>query len=251
MHLFRRIAVAVTAAAVIVWNILANALPLNGLNTGDISDRFDVFFVPAGYVFSIWGLIYSGWILYAVFQFLPSQLENKRVSSIAPLFFVNGAANVLWLLLWHYEVFVWTVPVMLVILATLILIDFKLRIPSGSTAETLCVDVPFGLYLGWISVATIANITAVLDFVGWNGWGIAPEAWTIVMLAAGVLLAWAMGIVRRNIAYILVIVWAFIGIAVKHDAVPLVSVPAWIGAGLAAAALIPAALKRKNSPAKA
>lgn len=233
-NLIRQIVNIVITIAVIVVNGLANALPLNGQTTGEISDRFEVYFVPAGYVFSIWGLIYLGLILFSVYQALPSQRDNPRLRRIGYLYALSGVANVAWLFLWHYEQFVWTIVAMLVLLVSLIAIYLRLEIGRTrvSAAETWLVRVPFSIYLGWVTVATIANATQLLDYLGWNGWGIAPEWWAVIMLAAATLITLAVSFTRGDIAYVLVIVWAFAGIAVKHSDTLLVAISAWVGAGL-------------------
>lgn len=171
----------------IALNGLANALPLNGQSTGEISDRFQVYFVPAGYVFSIWGLIYLGLLAFAVYQVLPAQRENPQLKRIGYLFALSCVANIAWLFLWHYEYFVLTVVAMLTLLLLLITIYLRLQIGRNQVGriEQWCVNIPFSIYLGWITVATIANITSVLDYLQWNGWGISPEVWTFIMLAAG------------------------------------------------------------------
>ena len=114
--ILRQISVIVTILATIVVNGLANALPINGLNTGQISDRFQVYFVPAGYVFSIWGLIYLGLIAFAIFQALPSQRENPRLRETGWWIALGGLANIAWIFLWHYEQFPLTLIAMLVLL---------------------------------------------------------------------------------------------------------------------------------------
>lgn len=114
--ILRQVLVIIAAFATIIFNIAANALPLNGLNTGELSDRFQIFFVPAGYVFSIWGLIYLGLIAYAIYQLLPAQRENPRLRSIGYLFILSCLANIAWLFLWHYEVFEFTLIAMGVLL---------------------------------------------------------------------------------------------------------------------------------------
>jgi len=236
----RQVAVVLTILATIAVNILADALPINGLGTGQISDRFQVYFVPAGYVFAIWGLIYLGLIAFAIFQALPSQRENPRLRSTGWWISLGGLANIAWIFLWHYEVFAATLPVMLVLLGSLIAI--YLRLGTGRTpvsrAETWMVRVPFSVYLGWITVATVANATQLLYFLGWNGGALGPEVWTAVMLAVAVLLAWLMAITRRDVAYLLVLVWAFVGIASKHAGTPTVSSAAWIATVLVAAAVV-------------
>src|SRR3990172_10942580 len=116
----RQIVVGITLIATIVVNGLANALPINGQNTGEISDRFDVYFVPAGYVFSIWGLIYLGLIVFAFYQALPVQQDNPRLNRISSLFALSCLANISWLFLWHYEQFPLTLIAMFSLFALLI-----------------------------------------------------------------------------------------------------------------------------------
>jgi benzodiazapine receptor len=234
--------------ATIVINGLANALPLNGLTTGEISDRFQVYFVPAGYVFSIWGLIYVALVAFAVYQALPSQRDNPRLRRIGYLFALSCVANVAWLFFWHYEVFPLTLVAMLALLLLLIAIYLRLGIGRAqvSTAEKWLVHVPFSIYLGWITVATIANVTSLLDYLNWSGWGISPEAWTVIMLVAAVGIASAVSLTRGDVAYMLVIVWAFAGIAVKHAGTPVVATAAWVTTALAALMLVVGLLFRKR-----
>jgi translocator protein len=216
----RQVLVVVSVLATLVVNALANILPFNGLNTGQISDRFHVYFVPAGYVFSIWGVIYVGLIAYAVFQALPSQRENPRLRRTGYPVVVSGLANMVWLFLWHYEQFPLTLVVMAGLLAALITVYWNLGIDRKevTTAETWAARVPFSIYLGWITVATIANVTDVLYYVGWDGFGINTRNWALVLLAAVLVIAGLMSLTRRDIAYNLVIVWALVGIAVKQAA---------------------------------
>ena len=234
--------------AVIVINGLANALPLNGLTTGEISDRFQVYFVPAGYVFSIWGLIYVGLIAFAVYQALPAQRDNPRLRSIGYLFALSCVANIAWLFLWHYEIFPLTLVAMLALLLLLIAIYLRLGIGRAQVPaeEKWLVHVPFSIYLGWITVATIANVTSLLDYLNWNGWGISPEAWTVIMLVAGVAIASAVSLTRGDVAYMLVVVWAFAGIAVKHASTPVVATAAWVTTALAALMLVVGWVFRKR-----
>ena len=236
----RQIITVIAVLATIVVNALANILPFNGQETGAISDRFAIYFVPAGYVFSIWGLIYLGLIAYAIFQALPAQRENPRLRSIGGLFALASVANIVWIFLWHYEVFPATLAVMLVLLGSLVAIYLRLGtgLTQVSRAETWMVRVPFSVYLGWITVATVANATQLLYFLGWNGGAIGPEIWTVIMLAVAVVLAWIMAITRRDVAYLLVLVWAFIGIASKHAGTPMVSTAAWIATALVLVAAI-------------
>ncbi len=243
----RQIAVVLTILLTLIVNGLANALPINGLNTGQISDRFQVYFVPAGYVFSIWGVIYIGLIAFAIFQALPAQRENPRLRATGWWIALGGLANSVWIFLWHYLQFPLTLIAMLVLLATLIIT--YLRLGTGRTkvsaAETWAVRVPFSIYLGWITVATAANVTSLLDYLKWDGFGIAPEIWMGIVLAAVLVIATLMAFTRRDVAYALVLLWALAGIGVKHAAVAAVVIPTWIVFGLVALTLVAAFFWRR------
>ena len=258
--LLRRVVVVLAVVATIGVNGLANALPLNGLTTGEISDRFRVYFVPAGYVFSIWGLIYVGLILFAGYQALPAQRNNPRLERIGYLFALSCGANGAWLFLWHYEQFPLTLIAMFSLLGLLIAIYLRLGIRRAavSAGERWLVHLPFSIYLGWVSVATIANVTSTLDYLKWGGWGIAPELWAVIMLIVGVGIALAMSLTRGDVAYVLVLIWAYIGILIKHTSedgfagkysTVIGTVIACLVVFLAAEALI--LVRRRRSPALA
>lgn len=211
---------ALTLAGMLVVNALANALPLNGKNTGEISDSYPVLFTPAGYVFSIWGLIYIALIGFAVFQALPAQRANDRINRIGGWFALSNVLNMAWLFAWHWEVLWLSVVFMVGLLACLLVIYTRLEIglhARTSPMEQTMVDFPFSLYLGWISVATIANVSAALYASGWNGFGLAPQVWTVIMIIVAAVLGLLM-IQRRNaLAYPAVLIWALIGIRVRPD----------------------------------
>lgn len=236
----RQIAVVIAVLAVIAVNILANALPINGLTTAEISDRFDIFFVPAGYVFSIWGLIYLGLLGYAVYQALPSQANNPSLRGIGWLFVLSCIANIAWIFLWHYEQFALSVVAMVALLVLLIAIYLRLDIGRAKVPTPMkwLVHVPFSIYLGWITVATIANMTSFLDYINWGGWGLSEVAWTVIMLAVAVLVAGAITHTRSDVAYLAVLIWAFAGIALKHQDTGVVSAAAWAAAAIVTIMLI-------------
>lgn len=229
-------------------NVLASALPLNGQNTGEISDRFQVFFVPAGYVFAIWFLIFVGWIAFAVFQFLPAQKENPRLQNLGYWFALSGVFNAAWLFCWHYNLFGLSVLVMLTLLGTLIVSYLKLDVGRTvvSFGEKWAVDVPLSVYLGWISVATVANITSWLYSINWNGFGISPQAWAVIMLIVASLLSVAMAVTRHDSGYVFVLVWSFVGIAAKQSDAPLVANSALVLAMVALGLAVFAILKRRR-----
>jgi len=236
-NIIRQVVNILAVLATLIVNGLANALPLNGKMTGAISDQFKVFFVPAGYVFAIWGIIYIGLIAFAIFQALPAQRENLRLQHIGYWFALSCAANIAWLFAWHYEIFLLTIFLMALLLISLIVIYLRLG-KNVSSGEKWCMNIPFSIYLGWISVATIANATDVLEYIKWSGWGISPEIWAIIMMVVGVGLAAIMSFKRTDIAYQLVLVWAFAGIAVKQAEAPLVANSAWVLTGVLVLVLI-------------
>ena len=230
----RQILIVVAVAATIVVNGLASTSLINGRQTGAISDMFPVLFTPAGYVFSIWGLIYLGLIAYAVFQALPAQRENPRLRSIGNLFLVASLANIVWIFLWQYLQFPLTIVAMLILLGALIGIYLRLDIGRSQPprAERWLVNLTFSIYLGWITVATIANATILLSYLNWNGFGISEQVWLVIMLAAALVIAALIAFTRRDVAYLLVLAWAFAGIATKHSAIPAVTTAAWLAAAI-------------------
>ncbi len=252
----RQVVNVLAVIATIAVNGLANALPINGQTTGEISDRFQVYFTPAGYVFSIWGLIYLALIAFAVYQALPAQRENPRLRRVGYLFALSCVANVAWLFAWHYERFPLTLVAMLALLLLLIAVYLRLEIGRAqvSPAERWLAHVPFSIYLGWITVATIANVTTLLDYANWGGWGIGPEAWTIIVLVVALGIASLVSLTRGDVAYMLVLVWAFAGIGVKHAATPTVAIAAWAITALTAVMLVVGAFfhrRRAREPSQA
>jgi len=245
----RQIIVVLATVFTLVVNGLANALPFNGLTTGDVADRFDVYITPAAYAFSIWGLIYTGVIAFTVYQALPSQRDNERLQRVGYLFVLSCLANAAWLFSWHYELFALTLIAMVALLLLLIAIYTRLRRDRQRLEwpEALVVDVPFSLYLGWITVATIVNISSVIDFWGWGGLGIVPEIWTVIMLTVATGVSSTVAITRGDAAYVLVIVWAFVAIAIRHADTQIVSLSAWILASVnGVMAVVGPVLKRRK-----
>jgi len=234
----------IATLATITVNVLANALPLNGLNTGDISDQFDIFFVPAGYVFSIWGLIYLGLLAYMVFQALPSQADNPLLKKIAPWYWISSLGNIAWIFLWHYEVFAYTPIFMGMILVSLLVINRALADVDGQTKWF--VKLPFSIYIGWISVATVANVSQWLYYFDWSGWGIMPAVWAIIMLAVASLLGILMAWLENDSFYTLVLIWSLIGITVSQAGAAGVVLAAWIGVTLLVVALLGSIIKFKK-----
>jgi hypothetical protein len=213
-------------------NGYANTAKLNGVTTAEVSDMFNALFVPAGYVFSIWGVIYLFLIAFLIYQFTPAQKKDPKFATIAPFFVLSNLANGLWLVLFHYQQHYFTILPMLVLLGCLTVIYLKLHTEPLKGTAYYFMGLPFSIYLGWVSVATIANMTQLLDYIGWSGFGLAPEIWLMIILLVAVVLAWLMSRRFHDIAYDLVVVWAFIGIGVRFLANPLVASGSFIAAAL-------------------
>ena len=250
----RQLAILAAFVVTVVVNGLAVVLPLNGQSTAEISDRYSTLVTPAGYVFAIWSVIYLLLLAFSVYQAFPGQRANPALRAIGYLPAVAGLLNSTWLVLWHYNVFALTVPVMVGLLLTLILIYVRLGIgrqAPASQAERLAVRLPWSVYLGWITIATIANVATTLVWLQWDAIGIAPEAWAVAVLAVGVVIAAAVSATRRDLAYALVIVWAYVGIAVEQVDVVVVAGAAILGALVVAGLALRAVFAGRQAAAPA
>jgi hypothetical protein len=221
-------------------------VPLNGQGTGEISDRFDVFVIPAGYVFAIWGLIYLGLLAYAVAQALPGRAADPRLRSIGWPAVLANVLNGTWILAWHWELFPLSLALMVGLLATLVVIGERLAVGRAPTRglDTWAVNVPWTVYLGWITVATITNVAAVLAAAGFDGAGIEPATWAAGVLLTGVAIGGWWLATRRAVAYGLVLAWAYAGIAVKEQATEIVAGTALLGAAAFAVMVLGIAARR-------
>jgi benzodiazapine receptor len=248
--------------AVLVVNTLASTVGINGRLTGAISDGIPNLFVPAGLTFSIWGVIYLLLLLFTIAQagglFSAGQNGPAGTRRISWLFAVSSAANVAWLLLWHYELVAVSVVAMLVILASLLAIYVRLETgrTRANSAERWFFRVPFSVYLGWITVATIANVTAFLVKADWDGFGVRPEVWAVAVIIVAALITVAVLATRRDVGYGLVVLWALAGIALKRsaDSTPAshrVLVAAVTCGAVVAAAIIASAVRSALKPLKA
>lgn len=219
--LFWKIAVAAGYVAMVTVNYLANALPIGGVTTGQASDAYANLFTPAGYAFSIWGLIYLLLLGYTVHQFgfgqkVADPEREKSFSQINRYFLLSSFANIAWIFAWHHGIIWLSVLIMLTLLVSLIFIAGLINKKTYSLRDTVLIRLPFSIYFGWITVATIANVTVWLVSMDWNGFGISEAVWTMVILLVGA----GIGILRtlkdRNVYYAAVLVWAFGAILFKH-----------------------------------
>lgn len=241
--------------AMFILNGLANYLPINGLTTGDISALYPNKFVPDGFTFSIWSIIYL-WILIFVgyttniLLYLPGvDHRYDRIVSILPLFWLSCLLNATWIISWHYlQVFI-SLIIMLLLLFTLFSIFKKLQKQPAHPRKRdhMLVEVPFYIYFGWISVATIANTTALLVHLNWLGGPISEATWSIIMMIIAAGLGIWMSLKHHRPAFTLVICWALLGIQRSQDeANPQVAWAALICAVLCLGAAITSLLRPKK-----
>lgn len=197
-------------------NALANILPINGLNTGEVSALYPSLFTPAGITFSIWSIIYLLLLGFIILQWRNS--DAYVFSKVSRLFWLSCLLNAGWILSWHYLQVSMSVTLMLLLLLTLAQLFLRIRqISVTKIEEKIFIRLPFTIYFAWICVATIANIAALLVSNNWDGYFFAPLTWTIVMMSVASLLALFIVNKYRVPVFALVIVWALIGIFLRWN----------------------------------
>lgn len=203
----------IALVGVFTVNALANILPINGMNTGQISDLYPSLFTPAGFTFSVWSLIYLSLIGFSTTQY---QIKDKPYFKELSLWFLLSCiANASWILVWHHLYTAASVVVMLVLLYSLTQIFLLLQRNNLSRKEWFLILLPFIYYLSWICVATIANISTLLISINWSGGFLTPIYWTIVMIGIAATLGLYIAFQFKEPAFLLVLMWAFFGIYSK------------------------------------
>jgi len=206
----------------VIVNALANILPINGITTAKLSELYPNLFVPAGLTFAIWGLIYVLLGIFVIYPLIPSVKRDAQkvdfVRRIGPLFFISCLANIGWIFAWHYKILPLSLVLMLILLGCLLAIYLRLNIgkSEATRAERYLVHLPFSVYLGWITIATIANVTALLVNIGWTGWGLGEQFWAVAVIIVGIAIALSILFTRKDIFYCLVVDWALLGILLKR-----------------------------------
>lgn len=243
-----RVLVAITTVAMIVMNILSNTLLFFGRGAAEVSALYPSLVTPAGYVFAIWGLIYLGMLVYSAAQFTSPLTSDPLPDRLAWPLIVANVANMAWLLLWHALAIYWTVPVMAALLVSLSVaygIAHTDRPEHPVVLKRWAVRAPLGLYLGWISVATIDNIADALYAAGWTGWGTTAAIWAVVVLVVGSALALIALVLQGDAVFAAVFVWAFSGIAVATPSASVGVAAGAISAVVAVGIIISVALRRR------
>ena len=248
----RQFAVVFTTILTLVMNGLATGLPLNNITTGEISDMWVNYFTPAGYVFAIWGVIYTGLIAFTIYHSLPSQRENNRLRSLSWLFVFTNLLNSAWIVAWQYLYVKTSWVIMLVFLATILVLYARIGtgIKPTSRKEYWLINVPFSIYTAWITVATIANTTVFFQSLGWETTPttMAP-IWSAFVIVVGAVITGYVVYTRRDVAYAGVVIWAYVGIVVKYTGTTLVVGTAGAMVAVVAVVLI-AGLIRTPPPAR-
>ncbi|NJO40153.1 MAG: tryptophan-rich sensory protein [Cyanobacteria bacterium CRU_2_1] len=249
--LFRQWLTIVAIFGAFLVNVLSNIFPLNGLNIGEISNTLfaDVKIIPANYAFVIWGLIYLGLFAFSIYQLLPAQRHDPKLRRIGDFLVIACGFQALWVFLFLSRMFIFSAIVMVGILLPLMAIYSQLEIGRHrSRQEKWFVHVPLSIYMGWITVATVVNVALALGSLRWNGLGIVPEIWTVVMVIVSSAIGALATIQRRDPAFTLVIVWALVAIAVRQLAVPMIALTA-IGAAIGLGVLMLLIWKRSSNAA--
>ena len=230
--IYLQIANVVAVVGSIVFNALVNILPLNGTTTGEVSNAYPNLFTPANYVFSIWGAIYTLLFIFMFYQIRTSERESQYLQDIGFLYLLSAVINIAWLTVFHYS---YPAPNDLIILTAVPIFGLFLTLPyiylrlgvgvrEASRGVKLAVHLPLSVYLGWLSVATIANTASILNYLGRSPGIPVPvqETWTALVIVVAFLITFLMLIRRRDFAFGFVVIWATIGIAAKQAGSPLI-----------------------------
>ncbi|MDF1617208.1 tryptophan-rich sensory protein [Petrocella sp. FN5] len=219
-HTWMVLITVVTYILMIAINALANILPINGMSTGAVSERYSNLFAPAGITFSIWGLIYLlllGHVVYQVIEVRTTDRHSKKMLyEIGILFSISSVINTIWIFMWHYDFIGITLILMLMLLSLLIVIRIRIEKYTLNFTQKLLIRLPFSIYFGWITIATIANVTTYLVYSQWEGFGLSEPFWMNIILIVGGTIGIITLIRLKDMPYGLVIVWAYIGILIKH-----------------------------------
>ena len=216
--IFLKSSVCLALAGMLLVNYLANALPINEVTTGGVSDLYPNLFTPAGFTFSIWGFIYLLLLLFAFYQLSPlAELKQKGGADALRLYFVfTCIANISWIFAWHHFRILLSLVVIVILLVLLFRIAGILDRAELTKAGSVFLRVPFSVYFGWITVASIANLTVYMESIEWRGLQVPGDLWAAAAVLAGGAAAASRIILRRDMAYGLVFIWAYAGILARH-----------------------------------
>jgi benzodiazapine receptor len=259
----RQFLVVFSIISLIVMNYLSNTGAFGGRTNANISDKYHTLITPAGYAFSIWGIIFLGLLVFAIFQALPAQRTNPRFRSIGWWVILNAFCNAIWSPLFNNERIGLALIVILVMLFSLVVIEQQLlerrhesllptdpdaTLPesAASPAETWIARIPFSIYFGWLTVATILNVAVYLKATDFSLMGLSEQTWAISILFVGLLVGAVIFNRYRSVAYILVFAWAYVAIAVEQAGNGQLPLVAGAGAIIAVVLAIIGLISRKT-----
>jgi len=208
--------------AMLTVNALSSILPINGVTPKEVSDRYPNLFVPAPLTFAIWGVIYILVIAYTLYQFglfrrKDEAVNEKLLTRTGIVFILSCVLNLSWVIAWHYGLLVVSFGLLVLFLLTMITMRMIIHAQEPlSTKEKWLVRLPFSVYFGWVTIATIAGATALLVGSGFGGLGISEAAWTMIILLVGAAIGIATALRFRDIPYLLVFIWAYGNILSNH-----------------------------------
>ncbi len=241
----RQILVPIATFGVIFINYLAGTGKINNVTPEVISDKYATIITPAGYAFAIWSLIYLGMIAFSIYQLLPSQADNPIFRRIRTVYLLNCVANCAWIYLWHYEAILAALGVIFLLLATLVYINLQTR-NAETTAETWLVKIPFSIYFGWVTVASILNASIALVYLGVRMTDFPSQILGAILIVIAVILGILMRFKLGLVAYPLTVAWALTAIAVAHGGETIIVVTSAIAVIILLLAALSAFLNAKN-----
>ncbi len=239
--------------ATIIVNALANIIPIGGNYTGDISDNIPNLFVPAGLTFAIWGVIYVLIFCFAIYQLadLFGKIETSKdyVNKISFWFILGSIGNIIWIFLWHYEQILLSMIPILVLFFSLLMAYLRLDIGKSTAPkkERYFIQLPISVYFGWLTVATIANVTAVLVTLDVGGLILGEVVWTVLVILVAMIITLLVIYQRHDVGYSLVIIWALLGIIIKqYGSYQMIIITAGVAAAIIAVFLLYNVVKRRQ-----
>lgn len=243
----------VALVATIVMNYLSNTGAFNGNTMKTVSDRYHNYFTPAGYAFSIWGLIYLGllgFVIYTGRELFTSKTSedagNDYVLKIGWWFFISCVCNSFWVVAWLYDYIGLSVILMLILFFSLlkIVVDTRMELDFHPFKKYLFIFWPFAIYAGWITVALIADIAAWLTKINWNGWNVPAVTWAVIMIVIAAVVNLLMIFSRNLREYGAVAIWALVAIAVANKGEsPMVAYASYTAAAIIFIAIVMNAAK--------
>ena len=219
-HRVRSLIVIVCFIIVVSVNYLANALPINGVTQKELSAEYNIYLTPAGYVFAIWGLIYLGLSVYVIVQALPKWIGHSGLRRLDLPFVVSCVCNVIWLVVWHHRLLTVSAVLMLGLLGSLIWAYTRLE-NNRTTTESKSiwfVDKTFSVYLSWVGLATILNLSIWLESLGWTGTPLTGPVWGVIMLGVACVLYLYLSFAHNDVLFLGVLAWAAVGIGIRNQA---------------------------------